>query len=180
MYKQWLQGRINRVADAQYAAGLALMGASRFTVPRPFLREHAYFLLGHAHFRCLANLNASRIRDLAHLGPLGLAVYLRKIYNTRMHVISNCADLLYMILFIFVDPTTGPCRQLFVIDANQLKYWKQLLNFSVSLNSKAFITEGGGGRFALKSAKGLARRWSGPEWLNTARKLFDLQSFTVS
>jgi hypothetical protein len=49
------------VADAAYAAGLALMGASRFTVPRPFLRELAYFLLGHAHFRCLANLDASQI-----------------------------------------------------------------------------------------------------------------------
>ena len=31
-----LQGRINHVADAAYAAGLALAGASRFTVPRPF------------------------------------------------------------------------------------------------------------------------------------------------
>jgi hypothetical protein len=138
MYKQWLQGRINHVAGAAYAAGLALIGprayrASRFTVPRPFLREHVYFLLRHAHFRCLANLHASRIRDLAHLGPLGLAVYPRKIYNTRMHVISSCADLLYMILFIFVDPTTGPGRQLFIIDANQLKYWKQLFNNSVCL-----------------------------------------------
>ena len=45
------------MADAAYAAGLALMGASRFTVPRPFLREHVHFLLGHAHFRCLANLD---------------------------------------------------------------------------------------------------------------------------
>ena len=32
------------------------------------------------------------------------------------------AELLYMILFILVDPTTGPGRQLFIIDANQLKY----------------------------------------------------------
>jgi hypothetical protein len=55
------QSRINHVADAVYAAGLALMGASRFTVPCPFLREHAHFLLGHDHFRCLANLDASRI-----------------------------------------------------------------------------------------------------------------------
>jgi hypothetical protein len=57
----YTQGRINHVADAAYAAGLTLMGASCFTVPRPFLREHAYFLLGHAHFRCIANLDASRI-----------------------------------------------------------------------------------------------------------------------
>jgi hypothetical protein len=56
-----VQGRINHVADAAYAAGLALKGASRFTVPRPFLREHAHFLLGHANFRCLANLDASDI-----------------------------------------------------------------------------------------------------------------------
>jgi hypothetical protein len=55
------QSRINQMADAVYAAGLALMGASRFTVPRPFLREHAHFLLGHAQFRCLANLGTSRI-----------------------------------------------------------------------------------------------------------------------
>ena len=55
------QGRINHVADAAYAAGLALMGASRFTLPRPFLREHAHFLLGHAQFRCLANSETSRI-----------------------------------------------------------------------------------------------------------------------
>jgi hypothetical protein len=56
-----VQGRINHVADAAYAAGLTLKGASRFTVPRPFLREHAHFLLGHANFRCLANLDASDI-----------------------------------------------------------------------------------------------------------------------
>jgi hypothetical protein len=56
--KMHAQGRINHVADAAYAAGLALMGPSRFTVPRPFLREHTHFLLGHAHFR-----------DLALLGP---------------------------------------------------------------------------------------------------------------
>jgi hypothetical protein len=48
------QGQINHVADAAYAAG-------RFTVPHPFLQEHAHFLLGHAHFRCLTKLNASRI-----------------------------------------------------------------------------------------------------------------------
>jgi hypothetical protein len=55
------QGRINHVVDAAYAAGLALMGALRFTVPRPFLREHTHFLLGHTHFRCLANLDVSQI-----------------------------------------------------------------------------------------------------------------------
>jgi hypothetical protein len=33
------QGRINHVADAAYAADLALMGASHFTVPRPFFEN---------------------------------------------------------------------------------------------------------------------------------------------
>ena len=47
------------MSDAANATGLALMGASRFTVPRPFLREHGHFLLGHTHFRRLANLGNS-------------------------------------------------------------------------------------------------------------------------
>ena len=33
-----------------YAAGLALIGASHFTAPRPLPQEHAHFLLRHAHF----------------------------------------------------------------------------------------------------------------------------------
>jgi hypothetical protein len=36
-------GRINHVADAAYAAGLALMGASRFSVPRPFYENTPIF-----------------------------------------------------------------------------------------------------------------------------------------
>ena len=36
--------RIYYVADAAYAAGLVLIGASRFTVPRPLPEEHAHFL----------------------------------------------------------------------------------------------------------------------------------------
>ena len=38
-----IQGRIYYVADAAYAAGLALIGASRFTVSRPLPQEHAIF-----------------------------------------------------------------------------------------------------------------------------------------
>ena len=45
-----IQGWIYYVADAAYAAGLALIGASRYTVPRPLPQEHAHFLFRHAHF----------------------------------------------------------------------------------------------------------------------------------
>ena len=44
-----MQGRINYVADAADAAGLALLGASRFTVARPFFQEYSHFLLEHAY-----------------------------------------------------------------------------------------------------------------------------------
>ena len=37
------QGRINHVADAADAGGLALMEASRFTVPRHFYENTAIF-----------------------------------------------------------------------------------------------------------------------------------------
>jgi hypothetical protein len=62
-----------------------------------------------------------------------------------------------MILFILVDPTTAPGMQLFIIDANQLKYWKQLQG-----RSKLFSIGGGGG--------GLKARAEGP------RKFLNLES----
>jgi hypothetical protein len=67
-YSSDTQGRINHMADAAYAAGFVLMGASRFTVPHPFLQEHLHFLLGHTHFRCLVNLGTSCIFRAPRLG----------------------------------------------------------------------------------------------------------------
>ena len=50
------------MADSAYAAGLALIGASRFTVPRPLLQEHAHFFV--------ANWGLVRMWELCAINPV--------------------------------------------------------------------------------------------------------------
>ena len=68
------------MADATYATGLALIGASRFTVPRPLLQEHAHFLLRHSHSVPRECGELRTIKPVFHLATL----FVRRKAKTRI------------------------------------------------------------------------------------------------